>query len=248
MAWGYNRSCYAPSDINFIGQDYNFTIEKVKAKDFPSEFKPKVYFGLASFSIPQYNYRVGYFLSDKWSVSLGLDHMKYVMNPNQTLNVSGSIEDTNSIYQGDLNDAYLISSDFLTFEHTDGLNYLSAELDRHVQIWMHANQKHFFNLFYGAGFGLVIPRSDVQLFGNPGANEFHTAGTGISIQGGFKAIFWKRLFVNGTAKAGIIRMHDILTTKQREKAKQTISFLQGYWQLGYRFSLMGNLKKVKNQD
>ncbi|MBT6514413.1 MAG: hypothetical protein HOK65_06555, partial [Crocinitomicaceae bacterium] len=66
--WGYNRSIYAPSDIKFEGQDYNFVLYDAKAVDFPSEFNPSVYFGLFTFTIPQYNYRVGYFVTNDISV------------------------------------------------------------------------------------------------------------------------------------------------------------------------------------
>ena len=36
VSWGYNRSAYTRSNINFVGTGYNFTLKGVKAVDRPS--------------------------------------------------------------------------------------------------------------------------------------------------------------------------------------------------------------------
>src|SRR3972149_8634160 len=74
--WGYNRSAYTKSDIHFHGDGYHFSISDVEATDSPTkEFI--TYVKPNTFTIPQYNYRLGYFLTDKVFISLGEDHMKY---------------------------------------------------------------------------------------------------------------------------------------------------------------------------
>ncbi len=78
LYWGYNRSWFTNSDIRFEGDDHDFTLRDVRAHDRPVGFDAKTYFSPASIWIPQYNYRIGYFLRDRWSLSLGMDHMKYV--------------------------------------------------------------------------------------------------------------------------------------------------------------------------
>jgi hypothetical protein len=42
-------------------------------------------------TIPQTNFRMGYFISDHYSLAIGVDHMKYVLTQNQTARISGTI-------------------------------------------------------------------------------------------------------------------------------------------------------------
>src|SRR3972149_6826243 len=68
--WGYNWSAYTKSDIHFWGNGYDFSIKGVRAKDDPTT-SFKTYIGPTTFSVPQYNYRLGYFLNDKTFISIG---------------------------------------------------------------------------------------------------------------------------------------------------------------------------------
>ena len=91
--WGWNRSTYTQSDISFRGDDYNFTLHNVEAKDRQTPFDAKTYFGLKTVTIPQTNIKLGYFINDHVAVTVGVDHMKYVMVQNQTVAFSGTIND-----------------------------------------------------------------------------------------------------------------------------------------------------------
>lgn len=77
--WGWNKSIYSNSTIHFKGDDYSFRLDKVKASDKQSE--PSLdYINPARMTIAQYNFRIGYFFNDRWSISFGNDHMKYVVD------------------------------------------------------------------------------------------------------------------------------------------------------------------------
>jgi hypothetical protein len=142
ITWGYNRSTYADSDIRFVGPGYDFTLLNAKALDFPtplSEFKTYVDPGLLS--IPQFNFHIGYFLKDNLSISLGWDHMKYVVKDLQTVRVTGFIDPQTSspsirvdpAYVGTFNQTPLVldPEKFVHLEHTDGYNYASIELEHY---------------------------------------------------------------------------------------------------------------------
>ena len=125
--WGWNKEVYTNSDIHFSGNNYDFTLHNVVATDKQSKFDPNIYFGITNITIPQYNYRIGYYINDHYSISAGFDHMKYVMVNDQSSNIDGSIH-VGSQYDGDYhNQDFTIAQNFLRFEHTDGLNYLNAE-------------------------------------------------------------------------------------------------------------------------
>jgi hypothetical protein len=42
-------------------------------------------------TIPQTNFKLGYFINDHYSIALGADHMKYVVTQDQTGNITGTI-------------------------------------------------------------------------------------------------------------------------------------------------------------
>jgi len=101
--WGWNRSLYGKSDINFKGTDYDFTFSDVKAKDRQTPFSFKKYLNPTHMTIPQYNFRIGYYIKDHYSISLGADHMKYVVTPNQRVSIHGNITQSGTIYDGNYN-------------------------------------------------------------------------------------------------------------------------------------------------
>ena len=104
--WGGNRETYSNSDITFKGDNYNFTLENAQAEDKPKGWHVD-YINPTRMTIPQTNFRLGYFISDKYNISVGLDHMKYVVTQSQIASVSGYVNlpssDAGSIYNGTYN-------------------------------------------------------------------------------------------------------------------------------------------------
>jgi len=54
--WGWNRSLYSKSDIHFKGNNYDFTLTNIEARDRQSKFAFSTYF--QTVTIPQYNLRI----------------------------------------------------------------------------------------------------------------------------------------------------------------------------------------------
>jgi hypothetical protein len=65
----------------------------VVAHDRQSKFG-RDYLNPGRISIPQYNLRFKYYISDKYSISIGWDHMKYVVDIPQRIHVYGTIGET----------------------------------------------------------------------------------------------------------------------------------------------------------
>ena len=231
--WGWNKSSYTKSDISFKGTDYDFTLYDVVADDRQSPFSANIYLNPANITIPQYNMRFGYFFNDKYNISFGVDHMKYVMRSNQDPNltqwatISGHIENSGTAYDGDYdNTPFQIKPDFLLFEHTDGLNYLNFELRRQDLLY---NYKKFnLNSVVGAGAGALMPKTNATLLNNERNDAFHFAGFGTGLMVGLNFEFYNRFYIQTETKIGYINMPDIRTTKfDTDKAKQHFSYLQG---------------------
>ena len=236
--WGWNKEVYTNSDIHFRGNNYNFTLHDVVATDNQSKFDPNIYFGITNITIPQYNYRIGYYINDHYSISAGFDHMKYVMVNDQSSNIDGSIH-VGSQYDGDYhNQNFTIAQNFLRFEHTDGLNYLNTEIRRSDMVW--SNKFLQVNINEGIGAGIVYPRTNTTLLNNPRYDEFHVAGFGVAAVGSVQLSFFKHFFVQSEMKAGYINMPDIRTTmNESDKASQHFEFFQYNILFGGQFMLYG---------
>jgi hypothetical protein len=243
--WGWNRGAYSKSDITFWGKSYDFKMDNVIANDRQSLFKANLYLNPSTMSIPQYNLRLGYYFKDKYEISFGADHMKYVMKPFQTVNMNGHIENSGTAYDGVYNNqAMMVDTSFLKFEHTDGLNYLNVEVRRSEAL---INVKCFnLSAVYGAGAGVLVPRTNTTLLGNPRHDEFHLAGYGLGLVGAIKLSFFKYFFIQSEAKYGFIHMPDIRTTRNpQDKAKQHFFFMQYNIVFGAQFQLTNRVKKNK---
>ena len=240
--WGGNRGHYSDSDITFRGKDYNFTIDDVKAHDKPKGIHID-YINPARMTIPETNFRLGYFITDRYNVSIGVDHMKYVMTTNQVADVTGEINLPGSPYNGTYNNTpTVMSPEFLQFEHTDGLNYVNAEIgavDDIGKYLFNVNPDYLqLNLLEGLGAGVLYPKTNTTLLGKERNDAFHISGFGVSAKAGLNITFLKYFFIQTEVKSGYINMGDIRTTKSSEdSASQDFFFLQTNFVVGGIFRL-----------
>ena len=240
ISWGWNRATYGRSTIRFWGEGYDFKILKVVGKDRPTH-ELKTYFHPTKLTIPQYNFRVGYFISNKLSVSFNVDHMKYVLDNSQIATVHGTIDSSASEeWAGNYDNKLMeIKNDFVKFEHTDGLNYLTAELDYNSII--HDAKNFSIDLIAGVGVGAVVPKTNAILFNTTGADTFHWAGVGLNGQIGARFYFYKRFFVSPMIKVGYLYMPNIATNGlEIDKASQKITFFEKYITFGYQMNIFSN--------
>lgn len=239
-SWGYNRSSYSLSNIRLWGDGYDFTIKDAVAKDRQTKFDPKVYFNPSLLTIPQYNLRVGYYLTNHLSLSVSVDHMKYVLDNSQIATVDGSISTSASTVWADdyENELMPISGDFVKYEHTDGLNIVYLELDYNDLFFETANRKFAIDLVAGVGLGGAIPKTNARIFDTFGTDEFHLAGGSINANVGVKLFFFKKIFLHPAVKAGYVSLPDVITnTAGNDKASQNFSYFQANMTLGYQFRL-----------
>ncbi len=238
--WGWNAADFTESDIHFKGTDHNFTLHNVKSKDRQTAFDVKTYFNPLKISIPQYNFKVGYFINGRYDIAFGSDHMKYVVIQDQTVKITGDI--SNGKYAKKYNNEnIIIAEDFLKFEHTNGLNYVNFEINRNDNLNIFKNINHeklAFNSIVGFGAGVLIPKTDATLLGGERHDKFHLAGYGISIKAGLNITIFKGFFIQSELKGGFINMPYIRTTHSKtDGAKQNFFFFQRNILFGGRFNL-----------
>ncbi|WP_435314710.1 hypothetical protein [Cellulophaga fucicola] len=243
--WGWNKANYSSSDIEFKGEDHNFTLKNVKARDTDLEWKVGKHLNPSRLTIPQFNFRVGYFLDDNWDISIGTDHMKYVVNNLQTVKISGYIENTGTAYDGVYdNDNIVIDGDsFLSFEHTDGLNYVNVALRRNDRIAKLGSSVDF-NLLAGVNAGVVIPKTNSNFLNRGRNDEFHLSGYGVGATGGLNVTFFDVFFIQSELKGGYINLPSITTTpNDSDRGKQSFAFSQ--WNIVFGGYINLNKKSKK---
>lgn len=231
ITWGYNRDFYSNSDIHFenhTGDNYDFTLHALKAHD-RSGFEDIL---RTELSIPQYMYRLGYYFNDKHDlgIEINFDHAKYVMDNNQVAHLTGQIRGV--AYDKDT----LVSPDFLKFEHTNGANFLMVNgLKRHN---LFATQHKNFSIatVLKVGLGIVIPKTDVTLFGERYDNCFHVAGYILGADAGIRMEFFKYSFLEASFKSAYANYNKVLTVRSGQ-ASHSFFVQELLLGIGFQFPL-----------
>jgi hypothetical protein len=235
VQWGYNTEWYTKSKIHFkLSNGDNFTLHKAKAHDKP-DFEA-VYKAPTEISIPQYNYRIGFYLNDAHTkaIELNFDHIKYVVTDGQKVHVTGKIGGVNVDA-----DSILDPNNFLHFEHTDGGNLLHINYVQQKTLLMNkAKTRQLVNLIWKAGAGINIPRTDFTYHGDRFNNDFHVAGYNLSGEAGARFYVSKRLFLEGTGKTGYVRYINALantSTTSGNRATHGFAYFELIGLIGYDF-------------
>jgi len=227
IQWGYNTEWYTNSTIHFkLSNGNDFKLIKAEAHDAPDmdavAKKP------VEVSIPQYNYRIGFYLNKQHSkiFEINFDHAKYIVTDFQKVRVKGKIDGQ----QVDA-DSILNPATFLHFEHTDGANWLHFNYsEQHPLFQTKHKTRDLVTYIWKAGAGINIPRTDFTWRGDRLNNDFHIAGYNVSVEGGARFYPIKHLFLEGTAKTGYVRYINALANTNTDKGNRAAHAF-GYFEL-----------------
>lgn len=246
ISWGWNRAAYTKSNISFKGDDYDFKLYKVKSHDVRTPLNELPKHMIKDVTIPQTDMRISYFIKDNLALSFGDDHMKYVMTQNQTVHMKGTIT-RDGPYKGTYDRDMKMTEDFLTFEHTDGLNYLNVELEKYFPLVHSKSNMFIVAAMIGGGGGVLFPKTNVKLLDYARNDRFHVSGFGLSTKMGVQATFFKHIIIKAEDKYGYINMPDIILHKTGipGRAKQQFFFTEFYVSGGATFALTHT--KTKHQ-
>ena len=154
IQWGYNTEWYTKSDIHFkMANGDHFILHKALAHDKPD--LDAVWKNPMEVSIPQYNYRLGFYINKEHTKSfeLNFDHIKYVVTRGQNVRVTGTID--GQLADGD---SILNSANFLHLEHTDGGNLLHLNyVQQNTLLRTRTTKRALVNLLWKAGAGIIFP-------------------------------------------------------------------------------------------
>jgi hypothetical protein len=193
FSWGYNKEWYAINDIHIqqssLGNDYRF--ENVKGTD-----KPGWNTGIfnKALTIPQYNYRLGVRLNEKWDFELNFDHTKYQV-PDQTLHMTG-------MYHGQIIDStFERSTTNLSYQLNNGANFFLFNAVRRIRVWNPDSAKVNVRLLLKGGLGFVYPHVQNQIMGDKNNPDFQFGGFDAGLEAGLQANFFRRVYLEYSCKS-----------------------------------------------
>ncbi|MGI9133049.1 MAG: hypothetical protein ACR2I0_03765 [Rhodoferax sp.] len=165
FSWGYSRQQYAPSDIHVSqpGLGNDFTVHQASAGDFPATLQQTFDSTLSlDFTMPQENVRIGKFMNPEktFAIEFSLDHSKYNTDLNQTVAVSGTINNQPQ------NGTMVLNAQNFRYALHNGLNHLMVNA-----VWLHhltgpEKQPGDLQLISRAGAGILLPHADNTILGN----------------------------------------------------------------------------------
>ncbi|HEY9006195.1 hypothetical protein [Ohtaekwangia sp.] len=221
VTWGYHRDSYTRSTIHFKDNktdDYNFTLEKARAKDKPDMHD---FFHTAP-TVPQYVFNLGYFFANKpqWGIEVSWDHLKYVVTDNQVMHLKGEIR--GKYFDQDT----LVTPQFVHFEHTNGNNYLMISAVRRFTLEKDNYWANHLSVLVKAGAGGLIPKTDSYIMGKHNDGPFRLSGFVVGTSVSLRYDFLRYLYVEGSVKGAFA---DYTDAKLYEEGRARHSFFSAQY-------------------
>ena len=232
FTWGYNRDWYTTSTIHFVNtktDNYDFVFHNAKAHDNPSM---EQYWQPERLTIPQYDFSIGYLLNNKSDIGFELswNHLKYVMTDNQVIHVTGNI-------RGHYIDKdTLVTPDFVHLQHTNGNNYLMANIVKRQKMF---SWKNFQISGIGKlGAGPLISYTISTVLGSTDSGHFHYHGWVAGASLGLRINIYKYFFIQSDMQGAFANYTNTeLGADRQGLATHHFYSLQWMWAGGVNFPL-----------
>jgi len=234
ISWGYNTEWYTRSTLKIsqpeLGNHYSF--RDIRGHDHRGWDD-----GLLSkaISIPQYNYRLGYFFNDKKNlgVEINFDHTKFIFANNQLAHVKGTVD--GKPYDGHVvfkeNDATGADSSSYYFLN-NGANFLLFNIMKRWHWYTNKKENIKIDAIAKAGIGPVIPHVQNKFFDQPeNKPHFQFGGWNTGVEGAVRSTFYKHFYLEFAGKLDYARYSGLKIYKGT--AKQAFGTTEIILSLGF---------------
>jgi hypothetical protein len=205
FSWGYNTEWYTKSNVhvNQPSLNNNYQLRSISAHDHRGWDEN---FFHTALTVPQYNYRLGYFFNEKqdFAFEINFDHTKYIITDNQAAHLKGTLSgeqvDKTIDYSGDKGFYYFLNN---------GANFLLFNLVKKFEIY-HTDNRYFkIDLLTKAGIGPVIPHVENSFFGKANDPGFQLGGWNAGIETALRATVLKYAYIEFAQKADYARYSNL---------------------------------------
>ena len=190
FSWGYNKEWYTKSNFRVmqpsLGNDYKF--KNISGHDRPGWDEGLFQLAL---SIPQYNYRLGYFFNKQKGLAfeINFDHTKFIIS-DQDASIVGKLNNR----QVDTVVAFNASNGYYYYLN-NGANFLLFNLVKRWHIYQTKNEIFKLDFLGKAGIGPVIPHVENAFFDKKNDDGFQLGGWNVGVEGTIKATVFKTIFL-----------------------------------------------------
>ena len=208
FSWGYNTEWYTRSTLHIwqpeLGNNYKFKhIKGEDHKGWDGQLFTK------PLTIPQYNYRLGYFFNKKkgLAIEINFDHTKFIFS-NQDASLKGTLGNK----PVDTTIAFNEANGFFYYLN-NGANFLLFNIVKRKELY-HSHSENVKIDFLGkAGIGPVIPHVENSLFGQKNAPKFQFGGWNVGLEGAVRGTFYKTVYLEFANKVDYARYSNLKVYK-----------------------------------
>ena len=228
LSWGYNKEWYANSNLTFtqptLGNELEF--RNVKGND-----KPGWNTGLFNkpLTIPQYNYRFGYFLNDKYLVELNFDHTKFII-PNQELHLIGKLNNrvVDTFFQR--------TNSNLAYQLNNGANFFLFNFGIQYSLGSIAQSSFQQSILFKAGIGFTYPHVQNTILGFDNKAGFQFGGFDTGLESSYKLSCYKWVYLEYAIKTVYARYRNL--NIYEGKLDQNIFCFEMILNLGFSINIL----------
>ena len=242
FSWGYNKEYYTKTNVSISQPSLgnNFTFKNTSLVDHPGW--DEGLFTLA-LSIPQYNYRIGYFLDKEkdLAIEINFDHTKALFKNDQVVQMVGT-------FNGKQVDSSFVFSKTGT---GSSRNYYYLNNGANFLLFNIVKRKRFTNLYSKnwdidglakVGIGPLIPHVENSLFGQKNEQKFQFGGWNTGVEYALRNTFKKHLYLEFAGKLDYAYYYGL--DVYQGKAKQSFGTIEFILNLGYTLP-MGPKRIIK---
>jgi hypothetical protein len=189
-SWGYNTEWYTHSSIAISqpGMQNNYTFENLTAHDhigWNNLFHVQL-------SIPQYNYRLGYFFNEaqNWGFEINFDHAKYVTSQGYKAEVKGTLNGRTNV-----DTMVYLNDETLRWQLNNGANWFHVNIVRKLSIFNTKDNNFIVCGLVKFGVGPNVPHVDDIVFGHQNPPHFQVGGVNAGLEGDIRFIFFKYAYI-----------------------------------------------------
>ena len=202
-SWGYNEEWYTNSTIHVSQTALGnyFDLLHAQAHDHMGWNEKGLIFNKAV-TIPQYNYRLGFFVNDKQdlAIELNFDHTKYIIADQQSIRLRGTLNgkatDSMIVFSQANGDYYFLNN---------GANFFLFNLVKRKALYQSKHNNLRYDFLGKIGIGPVIPHVQNSFFGNANDPHFQLGGWNTGIETAVRATFYKYCYLEFSQKVDYAR-------------------------------------------
>ena len=206
FSWGYNQEWYTRSTVHItqpgLGNEYDLV--QVHGHDHMGWNNKSVF--KQALTIPQYNYRIGYYFNKKQDLALEInfDHTKFIIANNQHIRLKGVLRGTATD-----EDIFFSENNGFYYFLNNGANFFLLNLVKRISLYTEKNNNFSLGLICKAGAGPVIPHVENKLFGVQNDPHFQFGGWNTGVETALRLTVMRYGFLEFSQKADYARYSNL---------------------------------------